>query len=376
MTEEKIINSEMTSDFLQKIILNVGLPLLNLISALLISAVVISIIGANPWNAVKVLASGAFGSADAWGYTLYYTTNFIFAGLAVAVAFHAGLFNIGVEGQAYMAGLGVALVCLGLPTLPAPWIWIVALAAAALFGAAWSFIPGWLQAYRGSHVVVTTIMFNFIASALMNYLLVSVLIAPGQQAPETAEFSPVTWLPFVHNILNSLGLGSWPSTPLNISFLLSLILLLVFYWFIWRTRWGYAIRTIGHNESAARYAGINVKLLIVVVMCISGALAGMIAINDIQGVHHRLMVGFTGGVGFVGIAVALMGRLHPVGILLSAFLFGILAQGGTELSMEIPILNREMVVIVEGLIIIFCGALEYMFRKPVVELIQKQRKRV
>ena len=374
MIEKKLNNSEKSSDTLQKIVLNVGLPLLNLIAALLISAVVISIIGANPWDAVKVLARGAFGSADVWGYTLYYTTNFIFAGMAVALAFHAGLFNIGVEGQAYMAGLGVALVCLGMPTLPAPWIWLVAVATAAFFGATWAFIPGWLQAYRGSHVVVTTIMFNFIASALMNYLLVRVMIAPGQQAPETSEFSPTTWLPFIHDILNSLGMGQWPSSPLNISSFFAIVLLIVFYWFIWRSRWGYAIRTVGHNESAARYSGINVKLVIVLVMCISGALAGMIAVNDIQGVHHRLMVGFTGGVGFVGIAVALMGRIHPVGILFSAFLFGALAQGGTELSLEIPTLNREMVVIIEGLIIIFCGALENMFRKPVIELLQKRKK--
>jgi ABC-type uncharacterized transport system permease subunit len=370
MSKHKLPQRAASESGLEKIILNVALPLVNLLAALLISAIVIYIIGANPWDAVKVLARGAFGSADVWGYTLYYTTNFIFAGMAVALAFHAGLFNIGVEGQAYMAGLGVALVCLAFPTLTAPWIWLVSLSAAALFGAAWAYIPGWLQAYRGSHVVVTTIMFNFIASALMNYLLVRVLIAPGQQAPETAEFSSVTWLPYLHDILNSLGLGRWPTTPLNISTFLAMALLIFFYWFVWRSRWGFVIRTVGQNEAAARYAGVHVKKVIVLVMCLSGALGGMIAVNDIQGVHHRLLVGFTGGVGFVGIAVALMGRNHPFGILVSAFLFGALAQGGAELSMEIPTLTREMVVIIEGLIIIFCGALENMFRKPVIKLIR------
>lgn len=369
MSAKNLAHSMPSEKFLQKLFLNVALPVVNLLAALLISAIVIYIVGANPWEAVKVLMRGAFGSADVWGYTLYYTTNFIFAGMAVAIAFHAGLFNIGVEGQAYMAGLGVALVCLGLPTLPAPWIWLVALSSAALFGAAWAFLPGWLQAHRGSHVVVTTIMFNFIASALMNYLLVRVMIAPGQQAPETSEFSAMTWLPFFHDILNSLGLGRWPTTPLNISSLFAVVLLVLFYWFVWRSRWGYVIRTVGQNEAAARYAGINVKKVLVLVMCLSGALGGMIAVNDIQGVHHRLLVGFTGGVGFVGIAVALMGRNHPFGIFLSAFLFGALAQGGTELSMEIPSLTREMVVIIEGLIIIFCGALENMFRQPLIKLI-------
>ena len=161
------------------------LPVASLLVALAASAAVVALAGENPWTALRLLGAGAFGSQEAVGYTLYYATDFIFTGLAVAVAYHAGLFNIGSEGQAYIGGLGVGLVCLGLDHRWPFWaILPLALVAAAGFGAAWAFIPAWLQARRGSHVVITTIMFNFIASSLMTYLLVEVLIKPGQQSPE------------------------------------------------------------------------------------------------------------------------------------------------------------------------------------------------
>ena len=155
------------------------LPLLNILLAFLVSGVIVVIIGESPLRALELLVYGAFGYGQAIGYTLYYATNFIFTGLAVAVAFHAGLFNIGGEGQAYVAGLGLALVALTVGWLPAVLAVPLAVLAAALFGAVWGFIPGWLQARRGSHVVITTIMLNFVAASLMTYLLVNVLIEPG-----------------------------------------------------------------------------------------------------------------------------------------------------------------------------------------------------
>src|SRR5215467_12986220 len=159
-------------------------PAANLALALLLSAAVVLMVGENPLRALRVLAAGAFGDAESVGYTLYYATNFVFTGLAVAVAFHGGLFNIGAEGQAYIAGLGVALLCLGAGSWPKVVVIPAAIVVAAASGAAWAFIPGWLQAKRGSHVVITTIMFNFIAAAVMTHLLVNVLIKPGQQSPE------------------------------------------------------------------------------------------------------------------------------------------------------------------------------------------------
>src|SRR5499425_3183875 len=292
-------------------------PLVNLAVALLLSGLVVIAIGANPVEALKSLVGGAVGYPEAIGFTLYYATDFIFTGLSVAVAFHAGLFNIGGEGQAYVGGLGVALVCLSLGDWPLVVVFPIAVVAAALFGAAWAFIPAYLQARRGSHIVITTIMFNFIAAALMTYLVVHVLIEPGQQAPRTSEFAPGVWLPEAKDVMGMFGIDIG-EPPLNLSSLLA-ILACVFVWlFIWHTRWGYELRTVGHSERAARYAGISRTRAIILAMLISGALAGMVGVNDIMGVHHYLLVGWTGGVGFVGIAVALMGRNHPIGIVVAA----------------------------------------------------------
>lgn len=345
---------------------NVVVPVVNICLAFAVSGFIIVIIGEDPWQAMQLLAWGAFGTQEAVGYTLYYTTNLIFTGLAVAVAFHAGLFNIGAEGQAYIGGLGVALVCLaGDGALPAWVIVPLCMAAAALFGAAWALLPGYLQATRGSHIVITTIMFNFIASALMVYLLVNVLINPGQMAPETRTFAEVAWMPFLHELAAPLGMDLARS-PLNLSIVLALACCAAVWAFIWRTRWGYAIRTVGRNEAAAVYAGISPKRVVVLAMTVSGGLAGLVALNEILGVQHRLLIDFVAGYGFTGIAVALMGRNHPVGIVLAALLFGALYQGGAELAFEIPTITREMVVVIQGLVILFCGALEFMV-KPRVE---------
>jgi len=340
-------------------------PLVNLIAAFLISGIVIIIIGDDPIKALEVLFYGAFGYPEAIGYTLYYTTNFIFTGLAVAIAFHCGLFNIGAEGQAILGGLGVGLIALYFDWLP---IWLIipmAMIAAAIFGAGWAYIPAYLQAKRGSHIVITTIMFNFIAAALATYLLVEVLIDSTGQSPESREFAETTWLPFFHEYL------TMPKTPLNLSFIYALVLSACFYFFVWHTRWGYEIRVVGQNETAARYAGISPSKNIILAMMLSGALAGFVGVNEIQGVQHRLILDFTGGYGFVGIAVALMGRNHPVGIFLAALLFGALYQGGTELAFEMRSINKELIVVIQGLIILFSGALEHMFR-PKIEAIYRR----
>ncbi|OED36257.1 sugar ABC transporter permease [Chromatiales bacterium (ex Bugula neritina AB1)] len=338
------------------------IPLLNILLALVFAGLIILAIGENPIEAVGIMINGAFGYDEAIGYTLYYTTNFIFTGLAVAVAFHARLFNIGGEGQAYIGGLGVGLSFLLLDQyLPALILIPVGIIAAALFGALWAFIPAWLQAYRGSHIVITTIMFNFIAASLMVYLLVNVLIKPGSMSPETREFDPSGWLPFMHELFAFFGVNI-TRTPLNLSFLLALICCVIVWLYVWKTRWGYALRTAGQSEAAAVYAGIKPKRIVITAMCISGALAGLVAVNEIMGVHHRLLLNFPAGYGFTGIAVALMGRNHPLGILVASLLFGVLYQGGTELAFEVPKITREMVVAIQGLIILFSGALALMLR--------------
>ena len=344
------------------------LPLVNLGAALLISGLVVRLIGESPWAALKLMVAGAFGSQDSIGYTLFYATDFIFTGLAVSVAFHAGLFNIGGEGQAYIGGLGAGLICLALGSW-SPWIVIpLAVAASALFGAAWALVPAWLQARRGSHIVITTIMFNFIASALMTYLLVNVLIKPGQQSPETREFGPGAAMPAVHEVLARFGIAFAPS-PLNLSLLLALAASLLVWVFIWRTRWGYSLRVVGQNPQAAVYAGISPERTVVVAMLLSGALAGCLGVNELMGSQHRILLDFPGGAGIVGIAVALMGRNHPLGILAAALLFGALYQGGSQLSFDMPHVTRDMVIMIQGLVILFCGALENVFRAPLAALL-------
>ena len=348
------------------------LPAINLGMALALSAAVIIVVGEDPLRALRLLATGAFGNAEAIGYTLYYATSFVFTGLAVAVAFHGGLFNIGAEGQAYIAGLGVALLCLGAGGWPTLLVVAAAVLVAGAFGAAWAFVPAWLQARRGSHVVITTIMFNFIASAVMTHLLVNVLIKPGQQSPETREFDPSTWLPQLHELAGALGLPLGRS-PLNGSALVALGAGALVWFYLWHTRWGYELRAFGHNPAAAVYGGIVPARIVIVAMSISGALAGMVSLNEVMGVQHRLLMNFPGGAGYVGIAVALMGRAHPAGIILASLLFGILYQGGAELAFEQPNITRDMVVVIGGIIILFAGALDGLFRRAVARVLVRRK---
>jgi general nucleoside transport system permease protein len=347
------------------------IPLINVTAAFLISGLVVTAIGENPFEAVRLLLAGALGDLEGIGFTLYYATSFIFTGLAVAICFHAGLFNIGVEGQAYVGGLGAALACLYLGFLPGYSLVVVAILAAALFGAAFAAIPGYLQAKRDSHIVITTIMFNYIASALMGYLLVNVLRVPGQMNAETAQFPPGGIVPQFHELLAHFGV-TWPVTPFNLSFVLALAAALGVWVLIWRTRLGYEIRTVGANPTAAIYGGISPARITIVTTLLSGALAGGMAVNVILGEEHRLILEFTAGFGFVGIAVALMGRAHPVGIVLAAILFGILYQGGAELAFDKPKISRDMIVVIQGLVVLFAGALEHLFRRPVATLLARR----
>ncbi|HHS88941.1 MAG TPA: ABC transporter permease [Rhodobacteraceae bacterium] len=349
--------------------------MINLVLAFIASGLVVWAIGENPFDAIYFMVKGALGSTSGIGYTLYYATNYIFTGLAVAVAFHARLFNIGGEGQAAVAGIGVAIVCLAID-----WPhWSIALPFAilggALFGAGWAFIPAYLQAKRGSHIVITTIMFNFIGAALLGYLLNGIMKNPGTQNAETLGFPPGTHLPTAHEMLAPLGIEFSKSAPLNISFLLALLCAIGVWLLLWRTRLGYQIRAFGHNDRAAKYAGINGARIIIIAMLISGALAGMLAINVVMGEQERLIKEFVEGAGFVGIAVALMGRSHPFGIVLAALLFGMLNQGGFELLWEMPAISKEMVLVIQALIILFTGALDNMVRDPVERFFIRRNKK-
>ena len=344
-------------------------PLLNVAAAFIISGLVVLAIGENPLEATRILFSGSLGSAYGLGYTLYYATNFIFTGLAVAIAFQAGLFNIGGEGQAYIAGLGAALICLNFGFLPGFILIPLAIAGAALFGAAWAMMPGYLQAKRGSHIVITTIMFNWLATSLMSYLLVSVMRLPTQMNPETPAFPVQSQMPKFDGLFAAFGMKV-QSTPLNFTFILALAAAFLVWWLVWRTRLGFEIRTMGVNPVAAVYAGMSPARITIIAMGLSGALAGGLAVNELMGFQHRLLLEFTAGYGFVGIAVALMGRGHPLGIVLASILFGMLYQGGAELAFEKPKISRDMIVVIQGLVVLFAGALEGIFRRPLSRLLR------
>ncbi|MBA4174967.1 MAG: sugar ABC transporter permease [Leptothrix sp. (in: Bacteria)] len=333
------------------------LPLVNLGIALLVAGAVVALVGFQPGQVLALLLEGAFGSQAGISYTLYYATTFVFTGLAVAVAFHGGLFNIGGEGQAILGGLGAGLAALGLAdTLPAWLVLPLVVLGAALLGMVWAAIPGALQAWRGSHTVITTIMFNFIASALLGWLLVGPLKEAGNMTPESRAFGDAAHVPGLHEALAWLGV-EWPRTPLNLSLLLALAAAVLVWLALWKTRGGYALRAVGFAPDAAVYGGIRPKGLIVASMAASGALAGLVGVNEIAGVHGRLLPDFVAGAGFAGIAVSLIGRNHPLGIVGAAVLFGALYQGGSELAFEINGFSRDMVFMLQGLIVLFAGAM-------------------
>ncbi|MFZ6745366.1 ABC transporter permease [Undibacterium sp. JH2W] len=347
-----------------------ALPLLNLFSALLVAAGVIYLLGESPIESLSILINAAVLNPEGLGYTLFYAATFIFTGLSVSVAMQAGLFNIGSEGQMYVGGLGLTLMLLWLDSSLPGWLLIpLAMLGAAVFGAAWAFLPGYLQAKRGSHVVVTTIMFNFIAASLMNYAIVSFLIPAGQQNTASRVFADASWLPKLNSILPVLG-----ETPLNISFVLALVALVIYGVVVWRTTWGYQLRATGLNQHAAHYAGISISKTIIVTMMISGALAGLAAVNSVMGSTHYLNLNFPAGAGFIGIAIALMGRQHPVGILLSSILFGALIQGGFDLSLEKANIPPETFIFIQGLIILFCGAMENLYAPALSALLKRKEK--
>lgn len=348
------------------------IPFLNLVTAFLVAGLVVLIVGENPLDAAYFLVRGAFGYGGGIGYTLFYATNFIFTGLSVAVAIHCGLFNIGSEGQAYIGGIGVATACLALDRY-FPWYltFPMAIAGAALFGAAWALIPALLQAKRGSHIVITTIMFNFIASALMVYLLRDVFKPETSQNLETRTFETGGQIPKIDWVFELFG-TSLQGAPLNYSFVLALVCCFLVWLLIWRTKLGFDIRTMGTSPSAAQYAGINQTKVIVIAMLVSGALAGMMAINPIMGDQARMAEGFPGGAGFVGIAVALMGRNHPIGIILAAILFGALWQGGADLAFDMPNITRDIIVVIQGLVILFAGALDHVYRPFLAKLFEDE----
>ncbi len=276
--------------------------------------------------------------------TLVYSTPYIFAGLAVALGFRCGLFNIGVEGQLFVGAMAATYVGYSITGLPMLIHLPLALTAGALAGALWSAIAGFLKAYTGAHEVVTTIMLNYVAFRLSDYMLTGPMKRSGFN-PVSPPIEKSAWLPKL------------APDPLRFhaGFFLALIVAYFVYWFLWKSTWGFEIRTVGANPDAARYAGISITKNFVLAMAISGALAGLSGTSEILGVNHFMAQAFSSGYGFDSIALALLGKSHPLGVVLASLLWGFLRAGATRMQSAagIPI---DIVQIIQGLVIVFVAA--------------------
>ncbi len=334
------------------------LPLVSVFAALLVGAVLIFSVGENPLEVYWIFFKNSLFSGKGIGYTLFYATPLIFTGLAVAFGFRCGLFNIGAEGQLYVGAMATTLVAIWLDGTSA-WIMIpVCFMVAFTAGGIWGGIPGILKARFGGHEVINTIMMNLIAFSLVNYLVVGPFHRRGTQILETEFIPNAARIPRIHDIL------PWApkSLPLNLGFVIALITCVLVYLILWKTKWGYEIRAVGISNTVSQYAGINVKKNMVMAMFISGGFAGMVAIHEVMGYRYTFHDSFSQGVGFIGIAVALLGRNHPVGIVLAALLFGALSRGSLFLDLNFDSLSKDLVMVLQGVIILFV-ATDQLFKK-------------
>jgi ABC-type uncharacterized transport system permease subunit len=343
-------------------------PLIAVIAAFLVGGVIVWMVGDSPLLVYELFFTSAFGSVDGLGYTLFYATPLIFTGLAVAVAFKCGLLNIGAEGQLTMAAFATAWVGLVMPNSNWILVTILAMIAAVVVGGLWAGIPGVLKARFGAHEVITTIMLNFIAVGIVTYLTQYHYKKQGDPILETLPIAELKdgilvgpHIPRMHTLLAPLGINFPERLPLNVAFLLALVMCAAVYVFLWKTKWGYELRAVGTSGTAAEYGGISITRNIVLAMLISGGLAGMVGINEVLGYRYRYYDGFSASYGFTGIAVALLGRNHPVGVLLAAILFGALIRSGLFIDIFTDHVSKDWVVILQAIIILFV-ACEAMFR--------------
>lgn len=345
-------------------------PLIAVGAAFLVGSVFVLLIGDDPIETYRLLIGSALWWPDGIGYTLFLATPLIFTGLAVAVAFRAGLLNIGAEGQLYVAAFATAWAGIVFANLPAAVLVPICFVAAIAAGAVWGAIPGLLKARFGSHEVINTIMMNFIAVALVSYLTQYHYRTPGDPILQTAPISPNAYLARFGQVIP----GFPQRIPLNLAFVLALVACALVYVFLWRTKWGYEIRATGSNPSAAEYGGISVRRQVVVAMAISGGLAGMVGINEVLGYRHRYYDGFSDSYGFTGIAVALLGRNHPGGVIFAALLFAVLTRGGIPVDAFTRNVTKDIVQILQATIILFVAA-EMFFREPFTKWLSSSRSR-
>jgi len=357
-------------------------PLIAVTFALLVGAIVILLIGEDPIFVYKTLFSNAIGNRDGWGNVLFRATPLIFTGLTVAFAFRCGLFNIGGEGQMYIGTFLATWVGFTFTNLPAFILLPLCILTAAAGGALWAAVPGILKAKTGVHEVIVTIMMNWIASSLTFFLVLKFKAAPTeamvaagvkQMIPHTSEIAQAARLPRLYPILQSLNIDFPAYNQVNVSFFIAIGVAILAYYILWKTNLGYEIRAVGYSPLAAEYGGISVAKNIILAMMISGAFAGLVGTNEVMGFKYRWRQELFTGLGFNGIAVALLGKNHPLGVVLAAILFGILNYGGAIVNIytegRIP---RELIMVLQAVIVIFVVISDEVVKR----LIRQRRKMV
>lgn len=336
------------------------MPLFATLLALLIGAIMLLVLDANPLEAYGALIRGAFGSANALADTVVKATPLLFVGLGICIAFRGGVINIGGEGQLVAGAVAATALALSFPHWPG-WLLIsVCLVAGFLAGAIWGGIPGALKAYLNVNEILSTIMLNMIAVQGMNFLLRGPMMDPlqieqGSFIPQTARFTTAADLPRLVPTRLHAGAG------------LAVILAVLVYVFLWRTTIGYRIRAVGLSPDASRVAGINVKLYLMLSLVLSGALAGLGGATQVLGLHHRMFTdgsaqGFTGGAGFNGIVAALFGKLHPLGTIPAALLFGALLVGANHMQRAVQV-PSDFITALNGLVVVFVVGSEIWTRR-------------
>lgn len=331
----------------------------------------ITLIGENPLKVTLSLWNGILEDKDGilndLGYILYYTTTLILSGLAVAFAFRGGLFNIGGQGQIIIGSFLCAVGGFTFKNLPSFLLIPFSIFLSALGGAIWALIPGILKAKRGSHEVINTIMLNFIAIAITDFLVNNIFKSYGQ-TPQTEEIAIQARIPRFSELLGYFGIYFPKSVPLNLTFLLALLMIWATYYILFKTKYGYEIRAVGYNKDASFYGGINVSSNIILTMMISGILYGLVGVDFILGYQYRfrqdVAISYS-ATGFLGIAVSLLGQNHPFGIFFSALLFGTLSHMGILFELNTSI-SKDIILILQGIIIIFVVSLNEIFKRKIL----------
>jgi general nucleoside transport system permease protein len=332
-------------------------PLVSVALALGAGALFILAIGEHPGEVYALLFREALGTGYGLGQSLFKATPLVFTGLAVALGFRAGLFNIGAEGQMTLGGFAAAIVGAALAGLPGALLLPLSILAAALAGAAWGAVPGVLKARFGAHEVINTIMLNFISFALISWWGHHVF---EPATVRTATLGPGAWLPRLDALAPALR-----GSPANAALGLALLAALALGAYLFRTRDGYELRAVGHNPPAAEYGGISIAATQTRALALSGALAGLAGVNFVNGYKHFFEQGFSGGAGFIGIAVALLGRNHPIGVVVAALFFGVLGYGGLVINARVP---KELVDVLQALVILIAIVVQQVLERALRRL--------